>query len=90
MVQSFHELIADETDQTATCSVIPLHNVTGFVAALIPFGLGLLAEPFGLGATMWLLLAEPVALVFSGVVGGRQKWARRVRLMLPTPPILTE
>ena len=70
MVQSFHELIADETDQTATCSVIPLHNVTGFVAALIPFGLGLLAEPFGLGATMWLLLAGPVALVCAARSAG--------------------
>lgn len=46
-------------------TAIALNNVTGFVAALIPFGLGLLAETFGLGKTMWLLLAGPVAIIFA-------------------------
>jgi hypothetical protein len=32
----------------------------------VPAGLGLTAEHFGLGATMWVLLAAPVALLVAG------------------------
>lgn len=35
----------------------------GLAAALLPAGLGLFAERWGLGAMMWLLLAGPVALL---------------------------
>ncbi len=40
-------------------------NVSGMVGALIPLGLGLAAERWGLNAAMWLLLAGPVALVIG-------------------------
>jgi FSR family fosmidomycin resistance protein-like MFS transporter len=46
-------------------AALALHNVTGLCGALMPFGIGLAAERFGLGAAMWLLLAGPVALVLA-------------------------
>jgi FSR family fosmidomycin resistance protein-like MFS transporter len=42
-----------------------LGNVTGFFGKIIPFGIGLAAEKFGLGPAMWLLLAGPVALLIG-------------------------
>jgi FSR family fosmidomycin resistance protein-like MFS transporter len=44
-------------------TALALNNVMGLVAALLLFGLGLLAERIGLGHVMWLLLAGPLALV---------------------------
>jgi FSR family fosmidomycin resistance protein-like MFS transporter len=44
-------------------TALALNNVMGLVAALLPFGLGLLAERIGLGHVMWLLLAGPLALL---------------------------
>ncbi|MFN2285441.1 MAG: MFS transporter [Anaerolineae bacterium] len=44
-------------------TVMAVDNVFGFVGALIPWGLGLAAERFGLQATMWLLLLGPLALL---------------------------
>lgn len=38
-------------------------NIFGFVGALIPWGLGLIAGRFGLQVTMWLLLLGPLALL---------------------------
>jgi FSR family fosmidomycin resistance protein-like MFS transporter len=38
-------------------------NVAGLAGGLVPLGLGLLAEQFGLAAAMWLLLAGPLALL---------------------------
>jgi FSR family fosmidomycin resistance protein-like MFS transporter len=38
-------------------------TVFGLIGGLIPLGLGLLAERFGLGFTMWLLLLGPIALL---------------------------
>jgi len=35
------------------------------VGYLIPLGLGLVAEQFGLYATMWLLLIGPLALLLG-------------------------
>jgi FSR family fosmidomycin resistance protein-like MFS transporter len=43
-------------------TVMAVDNLFGFVGALIPWGLGLVAERFDLRVTMWLLLAGPVAL----------------------------
>jgi len=43
-------------------TAIAVGNVTGFFGKLLPFGLGLAAQAFGLGAAMWLLLAGPIAL----------------------------
>lgn len=45
-----------------SASVTAVGNVTGFFGKLLPFGIGLAANAFGLGAAMWVLLAGPVAL----------------------------
>ena len=44
-------------------TVMTVGNVFGLVGALVPLGLGLVAERFDLAATMWLLLLGPVALL---------------------------
>ncbi|MBI3151722.1 MAG: MFS transporter [Chloroflexi bacterium] len=43
-------------------AVLTLDNVSGLFGKLIPFGIGLAAHNFGIGAAMWLLLAGPIAL----------------------------
>ncbi|MGE5249506.1 MAG: MFS transporter [Bacteroidota bacterium] len=40
-----------------------LDNVSGMFGRLLPLGIGLAAQAFGLQAAMWLLLAGPVALL---------------------------
>ena len=40
-----------------------LDNVSGLFGKLLPFGIGLAAQAFGLGTAMWLLLAGPLALL---------------------------
>jgi len=40
-------------------------NLFGLVGALIPWGLGLAAESWGLQTAMWLLLAGPLALLIG-------------------------
>jgi len=47
-------------------TAIAVAGVGGFAAAGVPAGLGLTAQHFGLAATMWLLLAAPVALLVAG------------------------
>jgi len=42
-----------------------LDNVSGMFGKLIPFGIGLAAQAFGLGLAMWLLLAGPMALLIG-------------------------
>ena len=44
-------------------TVMAVGNVFGFVGGLIPIALGRVAEGFGLGVMMWLLLLGPVALL---------------------------
>jgi FSR family fosmidomycin resistance protein-like MFS transporter len=46
--------------------VLSLTNIFNFVSALVPLGLGLLAEKFGLWTTLWVLLLGPLA-IFLGV-----------------------
>jgi FSR family fosmidomycin resistance protein-like MFS transporter len=46
-------------------TVMTLGNITGFFGKIIPFGIGLAAEKYGLGTAMWLLLAGPVALLIG-------------------------
>lgn len=46
-------------------TVMTVGNVTGFFGKLLPFGIGLAAETFGLGAAMWLLLLGPLALLIG-------------------------
>jgi MFS transporter, FSR family, fosmidomycin resistance protein len=43
-------------------TVLVLDNIAGLFGKLIPFGIAVAAERFGLGAAMWLLLAGPIVL----------------------------
>ena len=43
-------------------TAIAVGSVTGLAGSLIPITLGLFAERYGLEATMWVLLAAPIAL----------------------------
>jgi FSR family fosmidomycin resistance protein-like MFS transporter len=52
-------------------TVMTVSNVFGLVGGLIPLGLGLLAERFGLEVTMWLLLLGPIALLV-GIPGQKR------------------
>jgi MFS transporter, FSR family, fosmidomycin resistance protein len=42
---------------------VSVSSVAGIASGVVPLTLGLLAERFGLGPTMWLLLAGPVVLL---------------------------
>ena len=42
-----------------------LDNISGLIGKLIPFGIGVAAQTFGLGIAMWLLLAGPIALMIG-------------------------
>lgn len=44
-------------------AAMAVSNVAGLAGSLIPLGLGAVAQAAGLGATMWLLMAAPVALL---------------------------
>ena len=46
-------------------TVLAVKNVSGLVAGLIPLGLGLAAQRFGLGSAMWLLLLGPIVLLIG-------------------------
>lgn len=46
-------------------TVMAVGNVVGLFGKLIPFGIGLAAEAFGLGPAMWILLAGPIALLIG-------------------------
>ena len=43
-------------------TVMALDNYAGLIGGLLPFGIGLAADAFGLQSAIWLLLAGPVAL----------------------------
>jgi FSR family fosmidomycin resistance protein-like MFS transporter len=51
-------------------TVMALDNITGLVGSLLPFGIGLAADAFGLHVAIWLLLAGPIALII-GLPGSR-------------------
>jgi MFS transporter, FSR family, fosmidomycin resistance protein len=44
-------------------TVLTLDNISGLVGKLLPFGIGLAAQFFGLRLAMWLLLLGPIALL---------------------------
>ncbi len=46
-------------------TVMALGNIVGIFGKLIPFGIGLAAEHYGLGPAMWLLIAGPIALLIG-------------------------
>ena len=55
----------DSMPEGLSSTAIAVGNVTGFFGRLLPFGIGLAAQTFGLGAAMWLLLIGPIALFFG-------------------------
>ncbi|HVF28796.1 MAG TPA: MFS transporter [Pyrinomonadaceae bacterium] len=46
-------------------TVMALSNVVDIIGSLIPLGIGIVAEHFGIGAAMWLLWVGPVALLIG-------------------------
>ncbi len=46
-------------------TVMTLGNVAGLFGKIIPLGIGLAAQRFGLGPAMWILLAGPLALLLG-------------------------
>jgi MFS transporter, FSR family, fosmidomycin resistance protein len=57
------KLYSEMPGQSGTVTTIS--NVTGLIGSLIPLGLGIAAEHWGIGAAMWLLLAGPIAMVIG-------------------------
>jgi FSR family fosmidomycin resistance protein-like MFS transporter len=57
------ELYSVMPGQSST--IITLTNIVGIVATVIPLVIGIVAENFGLGVAMWMLLAGPIALYFG-------------------------
>jgi FSR family fosmidomycin resistance protein-like MFS transporter len=49
-------------------TALTLHNLSGFLGCLVPLGLGMFAEAYGLGSMMWLLAAGP-PLMLAGLSG---------------------
>jgi FSR family fosmidomycin resistance protein-like MFS transporter len=54
-------LYASMPEQSGT--VMTVQNVAGLFGKVLPFGVGLAAQTFGLGPAMWLLLLGPLALL---------------------------
>jgi len=52
-------------------TVMAVKNVSGLVGGLLPVAIGLAAERYGLGPTMWLLMLGPIALLL-GLPRGRE------------------
>lgn len=46
-------------------AVMAVGNVVGLFGSFIPLGIGLLAQQFGLGAALWVILAAPIALLIG-------------------------
>ena len=48
-----------------SAAALMLDNVFGLIGKLLPLGIGLAAQTYGLGIAMWLLLAGPIALLLG-------------------------
>jgi len=46
-------------------TVNTVSDFTGLIGALIPLAIGLVAERYGIGIAMWLLIAGPIALIIG-------------------------
>ncbi|MCC7451819.1 MAG: MFS transporter [Anaerolineae bacterium] len=46
-------------------AVLAIDNVASLAGRILPFGIGLAAEHFGLGAAMWLFILGPIALLIG-------------------------
>ena len=53
-------LYSEVPDRSGT--VMTLGSISGLAGGLIPLGIGLAASSWGLGPTMWLLMAGPIAI----------------------------
>lgn len=60
------------------CIQMTVGSVFGLVGQFIPLGLGLLAEQFRLRTALWLVLAEPVALLVGIPRRRSDVWQKRV------------
>lgn len=49
-------------------TVVTLNNLSGLLGKLIPLGIGVLAQQYGLGSAIWLLGLGPIAIL-AGVAG---------------------
>ena len=56
-----HEPISSMQGQSGTTQA--LGNINGIIGKLIPLGIGLVAQAYGLQTAIWLLLAGPLALL---------------------------
>ena len=56
-------------------TIVALGNVFGIVASVIPFGLGVVSDNWGLDTAMWLLLAGPAVLLI-GLMAGAESDSR--------------
>ncbi len=55
----------DSMPPRMSSSAMALGNVAGLFGKLLPFGIGLAAQAYGLGTAMWLLLAGPLVLLIG-------------------------
>lgn len=55
-----------------SASIMAIGSVTAPLAQLFPFLIGLLADQFGLGMSMWILLLGPLALLFGLPKNGKK------------------
>jgi MFS transporter, FSR family, fosmidomycin resistance protein len=46
-------------------TVLAVNNISGLVGSLIPLGIGMIAERFGLDMAMWAMLLGPIALLMG-------------------------
>ena len=46
-------------------TVMTLGNIFNFIGSFIPFGMGMVAQIFGLQYSMWLIILGPIALLFG-------------------------
>lgn len=53
-------------------AALALNSISGIAGKIIPFGIGLAAQFFGLQSALWLLLAGPIALLI-GIPNNRQR-----------------
>jgi FSR family fosmidomycin resistance protein-like MFS transporter len=55
-------------------AALSLHSISALIGSIIPLLIGALAQRFGLGAAIWLLLFGPVALLI-GLPPRQDQWA---------------
>jgi FSR family fosmidomycin resistance protein-like MFS transporter len=55
----------DSMPEGLSSTAIALGNVTGFFGKLLPLGIGLAAQTFGIQIAMWILLLGPIALLIG-------------------------